>query len=297
MQIIKKYYKYICVICFLTIFYTVHSISFTDDMKNTIFIISTGNELIKCSLENDTIKSNTNLLHDKNRDGGVWPTYDRKNRLLYFEAPNEKFGRSKQIFSIELNKKSKIPIKVLEGRSPSISPNGSLLAYYQHPNQLWLFEIKSQKKKKVISNLLDYDPVVWISDQHLLFTDTEKRMMKLDVVTGEIQSTGHKHVIPGALSPDMDRVLCGSYDGNKIFLYFIKTNDLVVFKKTSFFSMGTSFVWSLDGNSFLYTKQTLSNVIKLLEIRSLFLSTLDGKETKLINRFALFGGFAMPPIN
>ena len=117
--------------------------------------------------------------------------------------------------------------------------------------------------------------------------------MRLDTVSGNVESTGHDYVIPAALSPEGDQVLCGSYDGAKIFMYTIKTNKINVLKKTKLFSMGSNFVWSHDGKYFLYTRQTLSNLIKFNEIRSLFLYSLEGREIKLLYKFSLFGGISI----
>ncbi|BBO67243.1 hypothetical protein DSCA_11730 [Desulfosarcina alkanivorans] len=76
----------------------------------------------------------------------------------------------------------------------------------------------------------------------------------------------------------------------KIYLYTIKTNNIKLLKKNNLFSMGSSFVWRNDGKSFLYTRQTFRNLIKLNEIPSLFLYSLDGKEKKLIDKYSFFGG-------
>lgn len=186
-------------------------------------------------------------------------------------------------------------LPIIQGLSPSIPPDGSLLIYYQHPNQLWLLEIKSQIKKQIILNASNRKPIVWISDKDFLFTDKNEKLMRMNIVSERIKNTGHQYVIPDALSPDGERVLCGSYDGQKIFIYTIKTNSITTFKKTFFFSMGSSFVWTLDGKYFLYTRQTLANLIQLNESKSLFLCSLDGKEQKLIDWFALLGGFALLP--
>jgi Tol biopolymer transport system component len=296
MEIMKRKLGFISVcslINFFLLFPLTQPVFSNDKMQNTLFIISNGNELVELLIQNGALSTTNNLFVDKKWDSMIWPSYDKKNGLLYFEAKNDDFGWASQIFSKKLCDKKEHPIKVIKGLSPSISPNGSLLVYYQHPNQLWLLEIKSQAKKQIVSNVSNGKPIVWISDKDFLFTDKNEKLIRMDVVSGRVKNTGHQYVIPDALSPDGERVLCGSYDGQKIFIYTIKTNSITTFKKTFFFSMGSSFVWTLDGKQFLYTRQTLLNLIQLNESRSLFLCSLDGKEKKLIDWFALFGGFAL----
>jgi len=64
-------------------------------------------------------------------------------------------------------------------------------------------------------------------------------------------------------------------------------------RKTRSLFIGSTFVWSLDGKSFLYERQTWANQIRLNESTDLFLCTLDGDEKIVIKRMALFGGFAL----
>lgn len=289
----RKKYKIILkdvILGFILFVFLTQPIFSSDHMKKESVIISPGGQLIKYSLINGTLKKRSDLLPDKQWSNAYWPTYDREKGLIYFEAENKEFGWSRSIFYIDINDEKQHPIKIIEGRRPSVSPDGRSLAYYQHPNQLWILELESQKNKKIVSDILDCQPVVWISNQQLLYADATNHLIRLNIVSENAENTGHNNILPGALSPDGYSVLCGSYDGSKISIYTVKTNELTVLKKSIFFSMGSSFVWSHDGKSFLYTRQTLSNLIKLDEIRSLFLYSLAGKEIKLIDKFSLFGG-------
>jgi WD40 repeat protein len=261
-----------------------------ENMETDLFVISPGNEVILYQLKDGKIRGLNSLLPDDKWSNAYWPCYDKGNKIIYFEAENKDFKISRQIFYIDLDDKTENPRKVVVGRRPSISPNGHLLAFYRHPNELWVLEINSQKKMRIVCDISDYQPTVWISEKSLLYADKNNHLMKLDVISKKTEYTSYDYVIPAALSPDGSQVLCGSYDGKKIFLYTIKTNKIKILKKTNIISMGSSFVWRNDGQSFFYTRQTFGNIMKFNEIRSLFLYSLDGKEQKLIDRYSLFGG-------
>ena len=278
------------VLTFIIFFLSIQPALSSEKMDPELFVMSPGNEMIFYRLQDGKIRGLNSLLPDDNWSNAYWPCYDKANKIIYFEAENKVFGPSRQIFCIELDDKTKNPKKVVEGRRPSISPNGNLLSFYRHPNELWILEINKQKKFRIVSDISDYQPAVWISERSLLYTDKNNHLMKLDVISKKTERTNFDYIIPASLSPDGNRVLCGSYDGKKIYIYTIKTNEIKLLKKTNLFSMGSSFVWRNDGKSFFYTRQTLGDIIKLNEISSLFLYSLDGKEKKLIDKFSLFGG-------
>jgi hypothetical protein len=259
-------------------------------MDPELFVMSPGNEMIFYRLQDGKIRGLNSLLPDDKWSNAYWPCYDKTNKIIYFEAENRNFGPSRQTFFIRMDDKPKNPKKIVEGRRPSISPNGNFLSFYRHPNELWILEINTHKKKRIVGDISDNQPAVWISNRNLLYTDKNNHLMKFDVISKKKDNTGYKYVIPSLLSPDGKFVLCGSWDGKKIYLYTLKTNEIKILKKTILFSMGSSFVWRNYGKSFLYTRQTFGNIIKLNEIHSLFLYSLDGKEKKLIDKYSLFGG-------
>jgi len=263
-------------------------------MENDMFVLSPGSEVIKYSLKDRQLEGLGSLLpHDK-WDSAYWPTYDRERKLIYFEAININISLLPNIFSINIANNKDCPVKIVEGRKPSISPTGDFLAYYQHPYELWVLEINSGSKKNIVRDISNDQPVVWISEHDLLYTNSRNELIRLDTVSGSTKFTGYKSVIPAEISPDGNSVLCGSYDGSKIFIYAIKTNKITVIKRTYIFSMGSSLVWSHNGQSFLYTRQVLSNLIKFDENRSLFLFSLEeGKEIKLSDKYSLFGGVSV----
>jgi hypothetical protein len=278
------------VLTFIIFFLSIQPALSSEKMDPELFVISPGNEMILYRLKDGKIRGLNSWLPDDKWSNAYWPCYDKANKIIYFEAENRNLGPSRQIFFTKTDDKAKNPKKAVGGRRPSISPNGNLLSFYRHPNALWILELNKQEKFRIVNDISDYQPAVWISDRSLLYTDKNNHLMKLDVISKKAEITNFDYIIPAVLSPDGNRVLCGSYDGKKIYLYTIKTNKIKLLKKTNLFSMGSSFVWCNDGKSFLYTRQTLRNLLKLNEISSLFLYSFDRKEQKLIDKYSLFGG-------
>ena len=253
-------------------------------------ILSNGSVLLKGSIVNNRMSELTTLLDSKKWAYVTWPSYNKRKNLIFVEGQNTDFGLDRFIFSLSVKPFGEKVTKIIKGSHPAVSMDGSFLSYYKHPNQLRLMHLKSSKDHLLASNCANYQPAVWINNHILLYSDTENKMKKIDTSTGLTENTGHDYVIPGTLSPKGDQVLCGNYDGTTIYMYTTETNRISVILKSNIFSIGTIFVWSNNSRSFLYTKQSFSNLIRLNEMRSLFLYSPKGKETKLMNMFSLFGG-------
>ena len=265
-----------------------------DYMLKEKYIIADGSTLIMGSLENGHLSSIVKILDCNKWSYICWPSYNLKNGNIYFEAIGQDEVRTTYIYSINPSLKKLQPQKILKGRKPSLSPDGSLLAYYRHPNQLWILNIKDRENKLMATDIPNRRPAVWISQYRLLYNNLEDMLIILDTSTGKKKLTGYDGIVAGALSPDGKKVLCVDAGGRKVFLYFIETNELSLLKKSKYLSIGSSFVWSADGNSFLYTRQTWANQMKLLEGKDMFYYTIDGKERRVLSNIALFGGFALP---
>lgn len=275
----------------LIFFSSVSGSAENNTMKHNTLIYSTGNELIQANFYEGQFKINKQPLVSGNFQQAVWPSFNRETGQVYFEAKNTDIGSSPCIFAFSFPCEQTVPEPVIEGRYPSVSPTGSLLAYYRHPNQLWVLDIKNKKSTKLTLDYVKRNPVVWISDKEILYYNTANQLAKINVSSGAKADTGLQKVIPSALSPDGEKVLCSSYDGKKLYVYSIKSNDLKILKKSSFFSMGSSVIWAPDSRHFFFTRQTFSNQIKMKESRSLFYSSLKKEEQKLVDEFSLFGGF------
>lgn len=265
-----------------------------DHVRMKKYILATGGGLNLAVLKNGHDLLLTDILNKTKWSNAYWPSFDEKHGNIYFEALQEGEGRSAYIYSVNLLSKDLQPKKILRGRKPSLSPDGNMLAYYLHPNQLWIFNIKKQENRLIATDIPNSLPPVWISQFRLLYNDLNGKLIILDTKTAKKEATDFGGVIAGSLSPDGEKVLCVDVDGRKIFLYVIKTNEMSLIEKSKHLSIGSSFVWSGDGNSFLYTRQTWANQLKLSEARDMFQYSLDGKERRVFRNIALFGGFALP---
>lgn len=221
-----------------------------------------------------------------------WPCYNDNADIMYLEANREPFGGSSHIISTTLLTSTHQPIILTMGKMPSLCPNGEFVAFYRHPNQLWIFEVKTKDSKLLISDIIDIQPAVWISNRHLLYTNTKRNMLILDIISGNITNTGHQDIIPSVLSPSGTHILCGNYNGDKIFLYTPKDNTLKLLKNSKILSLGTSFVWFPSEQAFLYSRQSFwNNLIKFKEGQNLYIHPFDKKEKKLADQCYLTGGF------
>lgn len=253
-------------------------------------LFSNGSELLEFSIENNEISRFTPLLDSSKWSYVSWPSCSKQKNLIFIEAQNADFGLDRFIFSMKMKPLGEQVTKIIQGLKPAISSDGNYLAYYKHPQKLMLRNLKTSVNRVLASNFVNHQPVVWLTDRILIFYNTEDKLMKMDITTGVATDTGHYKVIPGSLSPKGDKVLCGNYEGNKIFIYIIETNELEEIVESKVTSIGNSFVWLKNSKNFLYTRQTFSNLIKFNESRSLFLYNPKGKDPKLVNMFSLFGG-------
>jgi len=226
----------------------------------------------------------------------LYPCLNAQKDELFFEAQDSKETTPPWIYSINILETKHQPKKIVEGQAPSINTNGSMLAYYRHPNELWVFALETGERRKIANDIADNYPAVWYSENDLLYSTKENRLVTINSTIGVKKYTGIEGVAPSALSHKKGKVLCSS-DARKIYLYSPDINKLEVIKESSF-SIGSSFVWSPGGDSFLYTRQTFFKQLQLNEGHDLFLYSLkNGKEKKILEDVALFGGVLIPEKN
>ena len=217
-------------------------------------------------------------IYFENINSFAWSNYNRYTGDVYFEGRNPNANILKSyIYNFNIDNPA-ILKPVREGRYPALSTDGKNLVYYQHPNQLWLLNLKNEQTKIIADDMLNYRPPVWISPNRLLYYSKTRQLILLDILTGEKRATGHEKIDPGALSPDGKTVLCT--DGNRIFLYSIDTNKIEVIKESKHLSIGSDFIWLPDGKSFFYSRQTWVKQLQFLEGHELFLFSLSDKTEK-----------------
>lgn len=268
-----------------------NDISFADKIENNgCYVLSNGSILLKCLMDDNNFSKTTLEIDNDSWENICWPNYNASTEELYFSAISIKESFKNYVYKINLSDQPFSPIPVVEGDFPSLSPEGDLLLFYIHPYQLWVLNLKNNSTKILVSDMGNYSSAVWCANDKVLYATTSNKLFEYNIVTGEKRDTGYDNVIPSSLSPDGNLMLCGSFDGNKIYLYSVKTKTMKVLKKSRALTIGSSFIWSSDGKSFLYTRQTWSNTIRISEAQDLFHYYLDGKEIHLLKNIALFGG-------
>ena len=291
-----KIFRVISILIFIVLIVKV-PIFANDTIIHKEFFSSFSGVLQRCIFQDGKISKADNILNNDRWAHAYWPSYDKAKKNIYFFAKDSlERENSAGLYSLSLFALNQEPEKLLNNvRHPSLSTDNITLAFYQHPNQLWIQILGEIHGKRIVSDMVNYQPCVWISGTHLLYIDLSNNLVLLDSTNGEKIITGHKSIVPGALSPDCEKVLCGSSDGKKIYIYSPLSNELKLLKENKLQSIGTSFIWLPDGTGFLFTMQTWSNILKFNESRDLFLYTLsDHEETFLLKKIALFGGVFLP---
>jgi hypothetical protein len=259
-------------------------------MSKEYYLIPTTDDFKEYLLDGNEFKLIKSISFEKIRNF-AWPNYNKSNHDLYFAGlPDEGNSRTNYIYKYNASKKPNLET-LIKGSNPSLSPDGQWLAYYQHPNKLWTINLESKQKMKLVDDIANLQPPVWVSNNSLLYYSSTNQLIILDIIRGDKRKTGHEMVIPGSLSPDGNTVLCSSSHSNKIFIYSIDTNKLETIKESNILSIGSNFIWRPDGKSFLYTRQTLANVLRFREMGDLFLFSIDDRaEKQLLKWFHFFGG-------
>jgi len=265
----------------------------SNDKFEYSLVISNGVELKLANLIDNAIKNTQEILDRLEWTHALYPCFNAKNNELFFEAENLRSPTPVWIYAINLSGKAYEPRKIVEGQAPSINTNYSMLSYYKHPHELWVVSFENGEKRKIADDIGNNTPAVWFSEYELLYRNKENKLVKINGETGAKKDTGIEGIDPSAFSPKIGKVLC-SADGRKIYLYSPENNNLELIKEFKFLSVGRSFVFTNNGDSFLYTRQTLFKQLQINEGHDLFICLLNGNETKVLENVALFGGVFLP---
>lgn len=263
--------------------------SINDGLCGDKYILSYSGNLYEIAVDGTHIGDKHKLIISDKIHNLMWPSYSYVDDSIYFEA------RSNNTYEYGIYKYSTKEKTILEitneGSQPAISPNGRLLAYYKHPNQLCIYDVITKTVTRHVQGLSNHDPPVWIGDDLIIYKNTNYDLILYNLTDDHHIYTGYSKVTPGAVSRDKQLVLLSSYDGHSIFTYDVRTNTLKEIYKTRFLSMGKSFVWSANNSGFFYARQTLLSQLRLSESTDLFYRELTGKEISIENNVAFSGGY------
>ncbi len=284
--------KKLSIIFFILLINFTPRLSICDITLNGDFLLTIDGYLGRYEIIDGQLKQVEIILQDSDIYSVYWPSTTDRDGVLYFES---RYSSSSipTIFSYDIKSKGSKIIKIIEGRFPSVSPDGRFLTYYSHPNSLYFINMMNKSTNKVSSDFLKYRPAVWASSKKIIYTNNQKEMLTFDINTKKASKTGHKSIIPVVMSPDYQNILCISYNGKKILQYNLRENDLKVFKEMKYLKFGGSFVWDQDGSGFLFSRQTWPSQLRLRETHDLFFYSVGGNEFHLMNNKSLAGGISV----
>lgn len=253
------------------------------------YLLSNGGTLQKVLLHDDKVLQVVNILNSKEWSHSIWPTYNEKEHDIYFQA--RRGSEKTKIYKTNLISSVNEATVITDGSSPSLSVDLRLMAFYRHPNELWIHDLAKSDEWLIAQDLYHNRPVVWITKNKLMYFDESKRLLIIDVETNKKTYTGHQNAIPVVFSSDKKKVLCVSYNGKSIILYSLKLNKIEEIIKTKFISIGSSFIWHNNDEGFLYSRQNWKNIFRFLERKDLYSYKFkDKKDVKLLEKVSLMGG-------
>jgi hypothetical protein len=167
------------------------------------------------------------------------------------------------------------------------------------PRFLVIRNVSSGQEEVITDDVASYPaPAIWLSGEELIYENISDEIVQMNIHTRRKQTwTLKKGISPGALSADGLSLLCDDYliGGRNIFLLDLKDHSLKRVMRSWFFLIQSADFWSPDGKSFIYTRHDWTNWSPFHEVGHLFWRDLaTGKEIKVADKVALFGGFWLP---
>lgn len=238
----------------------------------------------------------------------VYPVYSSSaNKIYFFRTSNWSLKCQLAIYDLA-NQRIEKTFDFC-GDALSLSPDEQRLAYFrggglgtreerEKPSQLVLRHVLNGREEVIADDLSFFsEPAIWLSNREILYTNAENEITQINLDTKVRQKRGHKGVTLSSLSPDGAQVLGAerSLDFSKIYVLDVKERTLKQIKKIKHFTIGGTFIWTPDGKSFIYTRQNWTNLVPFEEVGHLYWHDLaTGKEIRLADKVALFGGFWLP---
>lgn len=223
----------------------------------------------------------------------VWPV---KYQLVAFDLENQKEEKTQDLkFYIEalsLSPDEQWFAYTLGGLLPD--PTGERAV--PMPQQLVVRNLGSGEERVVVDDVNPYFPQpLWVSNEELFYGNVSEHMVRVNIASKEKKDTGFKRLEPCAISPDGRKIITikrkGDFD-TVIYVLDLEQKELEFIKRVTHFTVQGSFIWSPDGKSFVYTRQSWSNLLPFQETGNLYWYDLaTKKEIKLADTVSLSGGF------
>lgn len=241
----------------------------------------------------------------------IFPSYlAEENKMLFFRS--YVWPRKHELVSFNFETQKEEDVQELNHpiNAFSVSPDGQWLAYLfgnlspdltaqqlkPSPLQLVIRNLKNKDVRVVVDNV---DPALglplWISNEELLYLHISGHIMSIDIISNIKKDIDFKGFQPCAVSADRTKILMIERKSNletSIYVLDMVRGKVDFIKKIYYFSLEGAFIWSPDGKSFIYTRQSWSNSLPFNETGNLYWYDLETKkEVKLANRISLYGGF------
>lgn len=275
---------------YITLMAIILCVSINDGFCSDRYILSYSGDLYEVVVSEMNIIEKRRLIVSDKVIHIDWPSYNSVDGNIYFDALS--IGTYKHGIYKYDNKSGSLSLITGEGSHPAISPNGRLLTYYKHPNKLCVYDVITNKVIRYVDGLTNYNPPVWISDDLIIYSNTNSELTIYDLTSDRRIYTGYNKVVPSASFKDRQMVLAVGYDGRSISMYDVRTNTLSLIYKTKFSSISSSLVLSIDGSGYFYARQTLFSLLRLSELPDLLYRDFSGREISVDGNITFAGGYS-----
>jgi len=221
----------------------------------------------------------------------VWPSYDESTGDLVFGAHEQGVSGIYKANSVDFFKSAEL---LMPGNYPALSPDGDMIAYVNEHHIIAVKDIFSGTDILIdepYETLSLWRRPVWLSNNELIYVTRND-----DVFVFNRSENSHSKLFSKKLFPVASRsgvVLFVDHDARSLFEY--KAGELKLVFENRFLSISPGIVLFGNGDDFLYSRQTWSQVIRLSESNTTFyFSRSGGSEKELMSKFSLFGGSLLP---
>jgi len=248
----------------------------------------------------------------KHKSNSIFPVYSSKEKKMYFFR-SYVWPVKRQLVTFDLESQKEEEIQDLDSyiEALSLSPDEQWFAYLlgglvtdptgeraePRPKRLVVRNLKSGEERVVAEGLNPYftQAPIWVSNKALLYWDISEHMIRVNIFSKEKEDMNFKGLEPCAVSPDGKKVIAidrrSDFDST-IYVLDLERKKPELVKRFSHFSLQGAFIWSPNGTSFVYTRQSWSNLLPFQEVGNLYWYDLATKrEIKLADTVSLVGGF------